>query len=164
MAEFKGTLHKETLKNQWKWRKVLHLLFNHDHCDHSKKEHSADRKAYLRSLKWNIAHAVSYTLTIGALFVGTSYLLEFATTRLFGVVFNPVELLGWGYFIGWMVINAALHGFIDRRWPVKNKMIHMGQNGYFRLGGGAPAVDQAAHKVCLYLTTIAIPVVAALLK
>jgi hypothetical protein len=162
MAEHKVALNEQGNK-KWNWREVLHLLFSHKPCTCGDK-HMDARKDYLRSWKWNIAHAVSYILSIGVLFVFTSYLLEFAAARKFGAEFNPVELIGWGYFVGWMVINAVLHGFIDRRWPIKMKMIHTGQEAFFNSGVGAAMVDQASHKFCLYLTTFAIPVIAALLS
>jgi hypothetical protein len=153
----KGTLDRETKKNKWPWRDVLRLLFDY-------RKSCTKRKDYLKSLWYNFLHVFIYSLSISVLFVLTSYMLSYSMKRKHEMEFNPVELIGWESFLIWLIVNAVLHGFIDRRWPVKAKMMHMGQKSYFEDGGGAPYVDQALHKFCLHLTTYAVPMAQIVLK
>ncbi|MCH5584783.1 hypothetical protein MK805_07330 [Shimazuella sp. AN120528] len=157
MDEHKGALHRETKEKKWTWQEALCLLFDY------RKSYGEKRKDYLKSLWYNFLHVFVYALSIYVLFVSTSYMLNYAMIHKRGVEFNPVERIGWSYFLFWLIVNAVLHGFIDRRWPVKAKMIHMGQESYFKDGGGAPYVDQALHKYCLHLTTYALPLAHVLL-
>jgi hypothetical protein len=158
MDAHKGTLDRETKEKKWNWRDALRLLFDF------RKNYGEQRKNYLKSLWYNFLHAFTYTLSIGVVFVGTSYMISYSMERKHGVAFHPVELIGWNYLFVWLVFNAVLHGFIDRRWPVKLKMMHTGQKSFFQDGGGAPYVDQALHKLCLHLTTYALPMMQVLLQ
>jgi Protein of unknown function (DUF3307) len=68
----------------------------------------------------------------------------------------PILRDGWpaGNAVVVLIVSAATHAFIDRRWPVRALMRAVGSPGFATVEWGVIAADQALHLSILALLAI----------
>jgi len=68
----------------------------------------------------------------------------------------PVVRDGWpaGKALAVLVVSAATHALIDRRWPVRAMLRVAGSPGFATIEWGVIAVDQALHLSILAMLTV----------
>jgi hypothetical protein len=68
----------------------------------------------------------------------------------------PILRDGWpaGNAVVVLIVSAATHAFIDRRWPVRALMRAVGSPGFATVEWGVIAADQALHLSILAMLAI----------